>query len=92
VHNSLLFYNALLDKKINASIHIFPQGGHGIRPDDNPGSTELWMNLLELWLKESGFALLCLLNSKREKNNFNSHDLLDANINGATKDHCSKRW
>lgn len=52
VQNSLLFYEALVSKKINASIHIFPQGGHGIRLDENPGSTDLWMNLLELWLKE----------------------------------------
>lgn len=53
VRNSLLFYNALLEKRVNASIHIFPQGGHGIRLDENPGSTDLWMNLLELWLKET---------------------------------------
>ncbi len=57
VHNSLLFYSALLDKKVNASIHIFPQGGHGIRLDDNPGSTDLWLNLLEMWLKETGFVV-----------------------------------
>ena len=56
VRNSLLFYNALVDKKINASIHVFPQGGHGIRLDENPGSTDLWLNLLELWLKETGFV------------------------------------
>lgn len=56
VHNSLLFYNALLDKNINASIHIFPQGGHGIRITDNPGSTDLWLDLLKLWLKETGFV------------------------------------
>ena len=55
VHNSLLFYNALLDHHVNASLHIFPQGGHGIRLYDNPGSTELWTNLLELWLKEMHF-------------------------------------
>ena len=53
VQNSLLFYNALVDKKINASIHIFPQGGHGIRLDENPGSTDLWLHLLELWMKET---------------------------------------
>ena len=52
VRNSLMFYNALLEHGVNASIHIFPQGGHGIRLYDNPGSTELWTNLLELWLKE----------------------------------------
>jgi dipeptidyl aminopeptidase/acylaminoacyl peptidase len=56
VQNSLLLYQAMIDKKINASIHIFPQGGHGIRLDDNPGSTDLWMNLLEAWLKEMGFV------------------------------------
>lgn len=57
VQNSLLFYEALLSNKINASIHIFPQGGHGIRLDDNPGSTDLWMNLLELWLKEMNLVI-----------------------------------
>jgi acetyl esterase/lipase len=57
VQNSLLFYNALLEKKVSASIHIFPQGGHGIRISDNPGSTNLWLNLLELWLKETGFVV-----------------------------------
>ena len=56
VRNSYMFYGALLDKKVNASIHIFPQGGHGIRLDDNPGSTDLWLELLERWLKETGFA------------------------------------
>ncbi|MFN8252865.1 MAG: alpha/beta hydrolase [Ferruginibacter sp.] len=56
VQNSLLFYNALVEKKISASLHVFPQGGHGIRLDENPGSTDLWTNLLELWLKETGFV------------------------------------
>lgn len=57
VRNSVQFYEALLDKKINASIHVFPQGGHGIRLDDNPGSTDLWLELLEKWLKETGFVI-----------------------------------
>ena len=56
VKNSLLFYNALIDNKVAASIHIFPQGGHGIKLVDNPGSTDLWLNLLELWLNEKGFV------------------------------------
>ena len=55
VHNSLLFYNALLDNKVNASLHIFPQGGHGIRITENPGSTNLWLELMRLWMKETGF-------------------------------------
>ncbi|MEO6253935.1 MAG: alpha/beta hydrolase [Ferruginibacter sp.] len=57
VRNSLLFYNALLDKKVSATIHVFPQGGHGIRLDDNPGSTDLWLDLLEKWMKEMNFVM-----------------------------------
>ncbi|MBL0234895.1 MAG: alpha/beta hydrolase [Chitinophagaceae bacterium] len=56
VQNSLLFYQALIAHKVNASLHIFPQGGHNIRIDDNPGSTDQWLVLLEAWLKEMGFA------------------------------------
>jgi acetyl esterase/lipase len=52
VQNSLLFYNALMDKKINASIHVFPQGAHGIKLRDNPGSVELWTALCEAWMNE----------------------------------------
>ncbi len=53
--NSLLFYNALLDKNISASLHIFPNGGHAIALRNNPGSTETWTNLCEMWLVEMGF-------------------------------------
>lgn len=55
VQNSLLFYNALIEKNVNASIHIFPQGQHGINLINNPGSTELWYDLLRKWLVEMGF-------------------------------------
>lgn len=53
--NSLLFYQALLDKKISTSFHVFPQGGHAININNNPGSTSLWKDLCEDWLKEMGF-------------------------------------
>lgn len=56
VQNSLMLHNALIAAKINASLHVFPQGGHGIRLDDNPGSTDLWLPLLEAWLKEMGWV------------------------------------
>jgi len=56
VRNSLLFYNALIDKGVQASIHIFPQGGHGIGLVDNPGSADLWLDLLDKWLNEKGFV------------------------------------
>jgi acetyl esterase/lipase len=53
--NSLLFYKALLDNKISTSFHVFPQGGHAININNNPGSTFLWKDLCEEWLKEMGF-------------------------------------
>lgn len=53
--NSLLFYNALMEKKVSSTIHIFPQGGHGIGAGTNPGSTNLWKDLLKEWLVETGF-------------------------------------
>lgn len=57
VRNSLLFYNALIEKNVEASIHVFPQGGHGIAITDNPGSTALWIDLLDLWLQEKKFVV-----------------------------------
>jgi acetyl esterase/lipase len=53
--NSLLFYNALLEKNIPASLHVFPHGGHAIALRNNPGSTETWTNLCEMWLIEMDF-------------------------------------
>jgi acetyl esterase/lipase len=52
--NSLLFYQALLQNNIPVSFHAFPQGGHAIALRNNPGSTELWTNLCEMWLIETG--------------------------------------
>lgn len=52
--NSLLFYQALLDKNISTSFHVFPQGGHAININNNPGSTSLWKDLCSEWLKETG--------------------------------------
>ncbi len=53
--NSLLFYQALLEKNISTSFHVFPQGGHAIGLSNNPGSTEQWKALCEAWLKEMKF-------------------------------------
>ncbi|MCU7547797.1 alpha/beta hydrolase [Chitinophagaceae bacterium LB-8] len=52
--NSLLFYGALLEKGVSASLHIFPQGGHAIALRNNPGSTEQWTSLCEAWMIEMG--------------------------------------
>ncbi|MBN1116843.1 MAG: alpha/beta hydrolase [Bacteroidales bacterium] len=52
--NSLLFFNALRENNVSASIHIFPFGGHAIGLQNNPGSTKLWKELCEMWLIEKG--------------------------------------
>jgi acetyl esterase/lipase len=62
--NSLLFYQALIDKKVSTSFHVFPQGGHAINVNNNPGSTELWRSLCEMWLIEMGFISF----TKNQKN------------------------
>ncbi len=54
--NSLYFYQALLEKNISTSFHVFPQGGHNIALRNNPGSTQLWTTLCEEWLVEMGFV------------------------------------
>ncbi len=56
IRNSLLFYNALIENNINASLHSFPQGGHGIRLTNNPGSANYWLDLMFAWLKEMNFV------------------------------------
>ena len=53
--NSLLFYQALVNKKIPSSLHTFPQGGHAIALRNNPGSTQQWVTLCESWLREMNF-------------------------------------
>jgi len=53
--NSIMFFNALHQKKVSASLHIFPEGGHAIGLQNNPGSTALWKELCVMWLNEKGF-------------------------------------
>jgi acetyl esterase/lipase len=55
LRNSILFYQALVENNVSASFHVFPQGAHSIALRDNPGSTELWTQLCEMWLKEMRF-------------------------------------
>jgi acetyl esterase/lipase len=56
VYNSLIFYQALIDSGVCASLHVFPHGGHNIALRNNPGSTEMWTTLCEQWLTEMGFS------------------------------------
>jgi len=48
--NSILFYQALMENDVPASLHIFPDGQHSIALRNNPGSTQLWTDLCEEWL------------------------------------------
>ncbi|MFA5044651.1 MAG: alpha/beta hydrolase [Paludibacter sp.] len=50
--NSVFFYTALREKGVDASLHIFPHGGHNINLTKSPGTTMFWMPLFDAWLKE----------------------------------------
>lgn len=50
--NSLLFYEAMLEHKVEGSLHIFPQGKHAIGILNNSELTDEWKVLAEKWLKE----------------------------------------
>ena len=52
--NSLRMYNALLENGVkNCSIHVFPFGKHSIGLLHQPGSTALWTDIAEAWLRET---------------------------------------
>lgn len=55
VQNSLLVYQALVEKGVSASLPVFPQGGHAMALCNNPGSAEQWTALCEEWLIEMNF-------------------------------------
>lgn len=50
--NSMLFYEALINHNIvGSTIHVFPEGGHGLKLRNNPGSGNMWVALCEEWLR-----------------------------------------
>lgn len=53
--NSVMYYQALRKKNVDAALFIFPHGGHSIALRNNPLTTNHWTNLCESWLKEMGF-------------------------------------
>jgi acetyl esterase/lipase len=53
---SLLYYQALWQAGVSASLHIFPQGGHAIGVTRNPGSTRWWTEICAAWLAEMELA------------------------------------
>ncbi|MFV0378498.1 MAG: alpha/beta hydrolase [Mangrovibacterium sp.] len=55
LENSLMFASALREKNVSVSLHVFPSGGHSFGLSNNPGSSNLWKELCELWIEEKGF-------------------------------------
>lgn len=51
VENSIQFYRALVDKKIDAEMHIYPEGGHGFALALDKGYLRSWPDRLEDWLQ-----------------------------------------
>ena len=53
--SSVGIYRALLKAGVKqSSLHIFPHGGHNIALRKQPGSTALWTQLAEMWMREIG--------------------------------------
>lgn len=62
VENSLMFYQALLEKKIPAEMHIFPEGGHGLSLANEETMTnegwcvqkacQSWIPLVKTWMEK----------------------------------------
>lgn len=53
--NSVMYYQAFMDKGISASLHIFPEGGHSIALRNSPGSTNIWTDVCEAWLSHNKY-------------------------------------
>jgi acetyl esterase/lipase len=51
VENSLLYYTALRAKGVPASLHVYPNGGHGFAFGLGKGPVENWRNVLLAWIK-----------------------------------------
>ncbi|MBP7010781.1 MAG: alpha/beta hydrolase, partial [Bacteroidales bacterium] len=54
VQNSIQFYNAMLEKGVDGSLHIFPYGRHSISLKNESAMLNYWTSLCENWLYEMG--------------------------------------
>jgi acetyl esterase/lipase len=54
VQNSLMFYEALLQNKVKAEMHIFQAGGHGFGLN-NWTTKDKWFDRLTNWMDENGW-------------------------------------
>lgn len=51
VENSIQFYRALVNKYIDAEMHIYPEGGHGFALALDKGYLQTWTERLSDWLQ-----------------------------------------
>jgi acetyl esterase/lipase len=57
VANSLLYAQALAAAKVPFSLHVYPDGRHGLGLGrDHPGTAREWTRACEAWLRELGWA------------------------------------
>ena len=54
VQNSLMFYDALLQNKVKAEMHIYQAGGHGFGLH-NWTTKDMWFDRLTNWMDENGW-------------------------------------
>ncbi|MDF2431283.1 MAG: hypothetical protein JWP44_914 [Mucilaginibacter sp.] len=54
VQNTLMFYDALLNAKVKAEMHIFQAGGHGFGLN-NSKNKDKWIDWCKNWMEENGF-------------------------------------
>lgn len=54
VENTLMFYQALLNNKVKAEMHIYQAGGHGFGLY-NLTTKDLWFDRLKNWMDENGW-------------------------------------
>ncbi|GMQ31653.1 alpha/beta hydrolase [Algoriphagus confluentis] len=53
IENSLLYYQALHQHGVKASLHIYPSGGHGFAFGLGKGAVEGWREVLLAWMRET---------------------------------------
>ncbi|OJW17589.1 alpha/beta hydrolase [Mucilaginibacter sp. 44-25] len=56
VENALMMYNALLQNKVPAEMHLFPKGGHGFGLN-NPRSKAKWFDWAKIWMDDNGWLV-----------------------------------
>lgn len=72
--NGMLFYQAMTEKNISGSLHIFPEGGHSIALMNSPKSINLWTQLCQEW-----FYNLSLLDKTKAEITPNKSTMLKTN-------------